>query len=141
MSSSNRKSISSYHSGFFWAGVVMSVACLALVAMGNSKLIYPVEHTALPLSWAFGGLAIFQFLVAELCHHADYLKRREKEAKSQHAAEKPAVVRQPVHFVVLRWAGRSQHCTSDVTATVTGSGPVPATSAIQSEETAGDGNC
>ena len=102
MSSSSLRWISGYHSGFFWSGLALSFACFALVATGNSRLVYPVEHTVLPLSWAFGGAAIVQFLAAELCHHAHTVARRAKEASERPAPVQPVVVRQPVHFVVLR---------------------------------------
>ena len=67
MSSTERDWKAVYHIGFFWSGVLMTVACLALVLAGNTELGYRLEHTGFPLSWAFAGFALIQFLAAELC--------------------------------------------------------------------------
>jgi hypothetical protein len=54
--------------GFYWTGVIMTVACFALVFAENTNVILPIEHAAFPLSWAFGGIAVLAFLAAEFCH-------------------------------------------------------------------------
>jgi hypothetical protein len=57
-----------YRAGFFWTGVLMTLACLALVFAGNTQIGYRLEHTGFPLSWAFAGLAVLQFVAVEICH-------------------------------------------------------------------------
>jgi hypothetical protein len=57
-----------YRAGFFWTGVLMTLACLALVFAGNTSLGYRLEHTGFPLSWAFAGVAILEFVAVEVCH-------------------------------------------------------------------------
>ena len=53
---------------FYWIGVAMTLACFAFVLAGNTELTGRFEHRGFPLSWAFGGAAIFAFLAAEACH-------------------------------------------------------------------------
>jgi hypothetical protein len=70
MSSTSRNWTTGYYAGFFWMGVVMTIACIALVLAGNTEMVYRLERSRFPLSWAFGGFAMLQFVAAELCHHA-----------------------------------------------------------------------
>jgi hypothetical protein len=59
--------------GFYWTGVAMTVACIALIVVGNTEFAWRLEHTGFPLSWAFAGAAMLAFLAAEVC---DYESRR-----------------------------------------------------------------
>lgn len=52
---------------FYWLGVVMTLASIALVLAGNTKLIYPFEHTSFPLAWKLAAIAVVAFLVGEIC--------------------------------------------------------------------------
>ena len=70
-----------FHAGFYWIGLLMTLACLTFVLAGNRELLYRFEHTRFPLSWAFAGLAVFAFLAAERCHPADS-HRNEAEDES-----------------------------------------------------------
>ena len=52
---------------FYWAGVVMAFACIAVVLAGNTQPVYRFEHTRFPLLWAFAGLTVIALMAAELC--------------------------------------------------------------------------
>jgi hypothetical protein len=65
---------------FYWIGVAMTLACFALVLAGNTELLGRFEHRRFPLSWAFGGGAIFAFLAAERCH---FIFRHPREAENR----------------------------------------------------------
>jgi hypothetical protein len=53
---------------FFWIAAATTVACVAVILMGNTKLIWPFERKDFPLSWALAGLAALAFLATELSH-------------------------------------------------------------------------
>ena len=72
---------------FFWSGVVMALACLALVLAGNTEMVFRLERTSLPLSWVFGIVAILEFATAEICHHADARARDGEKRPSQPARQ------------------------------------------------------
>ena len=59
-----------FFKGLYWTAMVMTLSCIALVLSGNTDWGYGFEHTRIPLSWVLGGIAIFAFVVAELCHPA-----------------------------------------------------------------------
>jgi len=73
MSTTKRDGTVGFYAGFYWLGVVMTLACLALIVAGNTELLYRFEHTRFPLSWALAGIAVIAFVAAELCHPADAL--------------------------------------------------------------------
>jgi hypothetical protein len=50
---------------FYWTGVFLTVACLALILAGNAEPVYRFEHTAFPLAWGLAGAAVLAFLAAE----------------------------------------------------------------------------
>ena len=50
---------------FYWVGVALTLACLALILAGNTDLGWRLEHQAFPLSWAVAGAAVLAFLAAE----------------------------------------------------------------------------
>jgi hypothetical protein len=52
---------------FYWAGVAMAFACIAVVLVGNTEPVYRFEHTRFSLLWAFAGVTVIAFLAAELC--------------------------------------------------------------------------
>jgi len=64
MSSARRKWIA----GFYWIGVALAVACVAVVVAGHMERFSALERIDFPLSWAFAGIAGVAFLAAELCH-------------------------------------------------------------------------
>jgi type IV secretory pathway VirB2 component (pilin) len=64
MSSARRKWIA----GFYWIGVALAVACVAVVVAGHMERFSVIERIDFPLSWAFAGMAGVAFLAAELCH-------------------------------------------------------------------------
>ena len=49
----------------YWIGVIMAVACVFLVVAKNTTLVSPLDRAFVPLSWVFGGLAIFALVVCE----------------------------------------------------------------------------
>ena len=64
MSSARRKWIA----GFYWIGVALALACVAVVVAGHMERFSVLERIDFPLSWAFAGIAGVAFLAAELCH-------------------------------------------------------------------------
>ena len=52
---------------FYWAGVTMAFACIAVVLAGNTDTVYRFEHARFPLLWAFAGVTVIAFLAAEFC--------------------------------------------------------------------------
>ena len=76
MSSARRKWIA----GFYWIGVALALACVAVVVAGHTERFSSLEHIAFPLSWAFAGIAGVAFLAAELCHSIASRPRTEKPA-------------------------------------------------------------
>ncbi|MDP8990789.1 MAG: hypothetical protein M3N41_12005 [Acidobacteriota bacterium] len=64
MSSAWRKWIA----GFYWIGVALAVACVAVVVAGHMARFSALERIDFPLSWAFAGMAGVALLAAELCH-------------------------------------------------------------------------
>jgi hypothetical protein len=73
MSTTKRDGTVGFYAGFFWLGIMMTLASLALILAGNTELLYRFEHTRFPLSWALAGIAVLAFCAAELCHPADAL--------------------------------------------------------------------
>jgi hypothetical protein len=49
----------------YWIGVIMGVACVFFVVAQNTTLVWSLDRASVPLSWVFGGLAIFAFVVYE----------------------------------------------------------------------------
>ncbi len=74
MSSAWRKWIA----GFYWIGVALAVACVAVVVAGHTERFSVIERIDFPLSWAFAGTAGVAFLAAELCHSIASRPRTEK---------------------------------------------------------------
>jgi len=70
-------------SGFYWLGVVMTVASITLVMLGNTKWGAVVEHTSFPLAWKFAGVAVVAFLAGEICRPAFALHRESQGLDSQ----------------------------------------------------------
>ena len=71
---------------FYWIGVSMTFASIALVLLGNTKLIATVQHTSFPLAWKLAIVAVLAFLASEICHSASSFKR-EQEHDSRHALD------------------------------------------------------
>jgi type IV secretory pathway VirB2 component (pilin) len=72
---------------FYWIGVTMTLACVALVVAGNTDLFGRFEHKGFPLSWVFGGAAVLAFLAAEACHSAFSGATETEERTSPLSAE------------------------------------------------------
>jgi hypothetical protein len=87
MSTSERN----WATGFCCIGVVMTVACLALILAGNTESAYRFEHTGFPLSWACAAGAVLAFLAAELCQSADSSTDVEEPAHPEIAPRMDAV--------------------------------------------------
>lgn len=52
---------------FYWIGVLMTFASIALVLLGNTKWVATVQHTSFPLAWKFAIVAVIAFLADEVC--------------------------------------------------------------------------
>jgi hypothetical protein len=63
----------------YWIGVAMTLACFALILAGNTELVWRFEHRRFPVSWAFAGVGILAFLVAELGHRASSPSHEREE--------------------------------------------------------------
>jgi hypothetical protein len=74
MSSAWRKWIA----GFYWIGVALALACVAVVVAGHMERFSLLERIRFPLSWAFAAIAGVAFLAAELCHSIASRPRTEK---------------------------------------------------------------
>jgi len=71
---------------FYWVGVSMTFASIALVLLGNTRLIATVQHTSFPLAWKLAIVAVVAFLGSEICHSGSSLNRHP-EPDSRHALE------------------------------------------------------
>lgn len=80
-----------FRTGFYWIGMLMTLACIAFVLASNTELMFRFEHTSFPLSWAFAGLAVLAFLAAECCHATESLTSEPEDESSQLAPEWEAV--------------------------------------------------
>jgi hypothetical protein len=67
------------YAGFYWIGIIMTIACFAVVLASNTDAIYRFEHARFPLSWVTAGVAILSFLAAEFCHTRESLESRPEE--------------------------------------------------------------
>jgi hypothetical protein len=56
---------------FYWFGVIMALACVAIVLAGSTEMVYRFEHERFSLLWAFAGATVVAFLAAELWRPAD----------------------------------------------------------------------
>lgn len=91
MSSTKRDWTVGIHIGFYWIGMALTLMCLTLTVAGNTEFVYHFEHTRLPLSWVFAGLAVLAFVAAEVCHPADSLTGEAEDESTQLAPEWEAV--------------------------------------------------
>ena len=73
------------YAGFYWIGMIMALACFAIVFAGNTDLIYRLQHSGFPLSWTLAVIAMLSFLAAEFCHTD--LPSSEDEESSELAPE------------------------------------------------------
>jgi hypothetical protein len=72
-----------FYAGFYWFGVIMTIACFALVLTSNTNLLYRLEHSRFPVSWVSAAVAILSFLAAEFCHRPDSPKGEAEEERSE----------------------------------------------------------
>ena len=68
---------------FYWTGIFLTAACLALIVAGNAEPVYGLEHTAFPLSWGLAGAAVLAFLATE------FLDSPEADAEESSAQPGP----------------------------------------------------
>ena len=87
MSTTARNWAAGFYAGFYWIGVIMTIACFAVVVASNINPIYRFEHSGFPLSWVSAGVAILSFLAAEFCHAPVSLKSEAEEEGSELAPE------------------------------------------------------
>jgi hypothetical protein len=73
----------SWTAALYWVGVAMTLACLVLIVAGNTELLWRFEHTGLPLSWAFAGVAVLAFAAFEFCDSASSLPQKAEDLSSQ----------------------------------------------------------
>ena len=66
---------STLYSAFYWMGVALAGACVALTFAGNTMRVWPLEHSTTPLSWVVGIASILTFLAAEFCHYTASAKQ------------------------------------------------------------------
>ena len=59
MSTFGRTRTTLVYDALYCAGVVMTLACFAFVLAGNTEALWQLEHTRIPMSWVFGGVAVF----------------------------------------------------------------------------------
>ena len=71
---------------FYWIGVSMTFASIALVLLGNTSFFAAVQHTGFPLAWKLAIVAVLAFLGSEICHSASSLNRHQ-EHDSRRALE------------------------------------------------------
>jgi hypothetical protein len=71
---------------FYWIGVSTTLASIALVLLGNTKIFAAVQHTNFPLAWKFAIVAVFAFLVSEICQSATSFNHEQKH-DSRHALD------------------------------------------------------
>ncbi|HEV2202734.1 MAG TPA: hypothetical protein VGR73_23190 [Bryobacteraceae bacterium] len=69
---------------FFWIAAVTTVACVAVILLGNTKFLWRLERRDFPLSWALAGVAALAFLLTELCHSL-HRSREERDESSRPA--------------------------------------------------------
>jgi len=91
MSTTKRTWTKGLYAGFYWLGLAMTLACLALILGGNTDLLYRFEHTSFPLSWVSAGIALLAFLAAELCHSTDSVAPGAEPESPEFAPEWEAV--------------------------------------------------
>ena len=68
---------------FYWIGVVMAFACVALILAGNTEPVYRFEHAHFPLLWPFAGIAVLVFLVLSVAFQPTPSRAGRKRATSQ----------------------------------------------------------
>jgi hypothetical protein len=91
MSTTARNRAAGFYAGFYWIGIIMTIACFAVVLASNTNLIYRFEHSPFPLSWVAAGAAMLSFLAAEFCDAPDSLKSDAEEEGSKPAPEWEAI--------------------------------------------------
>ena len=91
MSTTVRTRAAGFYAGFYWIGIIMTIACFAVVLAGNTNLIYPFEHARFPPSWALAGVAILSFLAAEFCHAPDSLQSDAEQESPELVPEWEAI--------------------------------------------------
>src|SRR5579872_4071136 len=71
----------SWNTAFYWTGIAMAVACVALILAGNTELAWRFEHASFPLSWAFAGVALLAFAVFEFCDSTPSMECAERSSR------------------------------------------------------------
>ena len=78
--------VAGFYAGFYWIGVITTIACFAVVLASNTNPVYRFEHSRFPLSWVSAGVAMLSFLAAEFCHAANSPNKSEAEDESPELA-------------------------------------------------------
>ena len=81
MTADKRQRTKDIQLGFFWTGVVMAIGCIALVLAKNTGFGFRFENASLPMIWVLSGVAILEFLAAELCQLTDSGADREQHGR------------------------------------------------------------
>ena len=79
--------MSAVQRSFNWIGVVLALACLAVVLAGNTELVWRFEHSGFPLSWVLAGAALLAFLATEFCDLTASVPDEAEDASSPFSSE------------------------------------------------------
>jgi hypothetical protein len=90
MSTTIRNRAAGFYAVFYWIGIILTIACFAVVLASNTNPIYRFEHSRFPLSWVAAGVAILSFLAAEFCD-VRALKSEAEEESPELAPEWEAI--------------------------------------------------
>ncbi len=77
----NRLGLGSISTFCYWVGIAMAIACVGMIAAGNTNVLWRLEHTRLPLSWVMGIAAVLAFLAAELSDSGSRMEEAESAAE------------------------------------------------------------
>jgi hypothetical protein len=85
--SDTRNRSARFYAGFYWIGVLMSLAFFAVVFASNTGPLYRFEHSRYPLSWMIAGFAVLSLVAAEFCHPGDPIEAAAGEESPELAPE------------------------------------------------------
>ena len=68
-------------------GVILTLACVAVILAGNTELVWRFEHAGFPLSWVLAGAAILAFLATEFCDSTAALPEEAEDSIPQFSSE------------------------------------------------------